>query len=53
MQNPQGSDWIEWVMYHCDVDDYFSSKIVEIVSMPEFKRGTFEIKGIEVTFERT
>ena len=52
MQTPQGTDWIEWVMFHDDVDDYFNDKIVEIVSMPEFKEGTFVLNGVEFTFKK-
>ena len=46
------NDWIEWVMFHNDVDDYFNNKIVEIVSMPDFKKGTFVLNGVEFTFKK-
>lgn len=52
MQTPQGNDWIEWVMFHCDVDDYFTDKIIEMVCMPEFKSGTFIINGVEFKIEK-
>ena len=49
---PSGNDWIEWVMMHCDVDAYFSTSIINVVCMPEFIKGTFNIEGVEFTIEK-
>lgn len=47
------NDWIEWVMFHDDIDNYFNDTLVKIVSMPEFKSGTFVIHGVEFTFKKS
>lgn len=50
---PKSSNyWIDWVMFHCDVDDYFSDEIINVVMMPEFRHGTFVINGVRFTFEK-
>lgn len=42
-------EWIEWILAHNDIDNYFTQKIVNIVCMPEFRQGTFVLNGDEFT----
>lgn len=46
---PEENEWIEWIMSHDDVGDYFSQKIIDVVCMPEFKSGTFAVDGVDFT----
>ena len=48
-REPKENEWIEWIMFHDDVGDFFTQKIVDIVCMPEFRRGTFILDGEEFT----
>lgn len=45
-------EWIDWVLFHDDVDDYFSDKVRDAVAMPEFRKGTFVIGGVQFDFEK-
>lgn len=44
-----GHEWIEWVMNHDDIGDFFTQQIIDIVCMPEFRKGTFILDGEEFT----
>ena len=44
-----GHEWIEWVMRHDDIGDFFTEQIIGIVCMPEFRKGTFILDGEEFT----
>ena len=52
-REPEENEWIEWVMFHDDVDSYFTDEIVNVVQMPEFRSGTFTINGVDFTIEKT